>query len=226
MKPTRNFTGKESVVDLIELDYNILPVLSRFNIPLGFQDKRIEEVCAENDIDTDVFLLIINFILSGRIDVETLPKISPLAVVDFLHNSHDYFLRYKFPHIRQNLMQALDDSLGDINPAIIVFFDDYIKEVKKHFAYEETKVFPYIRSLIAGEISSYNISIFKRHHDEIAEKLNELKNIILRFYSTSMPNRMYDVLVDLYNAEEDLDSHADIENLILIPLIASLENKR
>ncbi|MCM1505170.1 MAG: hemerythrin domain-containing protein [Muribaculum sp.] len=226
MKPTRNFTGKESVVDLIEQDYNILPVLSRFNIPLGFQDKRIDEVCAENGIDTGVFLFIINFILSGRIDVEALPKISPLAIVDFLHNSHDYFLRYKFPHIRQNLMQALDDSLGDINPAIIVFFDDYIKEVKKHFAYEETKVFPYIRSLIAGEISSYNINIFKRHHDEIAEKLNELKNIILRFYTTSMPNRMYDVLVDLYNAEEDLDSHADIENLILIPLIASLENKR
>ncbi len=226
MKPTINFTGKESVVDLIEQDYNILPVLSRFNIPLGFQDKRIDEVCAENGIDTQVFLFIINFILSGRIDVESLPRISPLAVVDFLHNSHDYFLRYKFPHIRQNLMLALDDSLADINPAIITFFDDYIKEVKKHFAYEETKVFPYIRSLIAGGISSYNISIFKRHHDEIADKLADLKNIILRFYPTSMPNRMYDVLVDLYNAEEDLDSHADIENLILIPLIASLEDKQ
>ena len=77
-----------------------------------------------------------------------------------------------------------------------------------------------------GEISSYNINIFRRRHDEIAEKLSELKNIILRFYPTSMPNKMYDVLVDLYNAEEDLDSHADIENLILIPLIASIENRK
>ena len=121
---------------------------------------------------------------------------------------------------------SLDDSLSDINPAIIMFFDEYIKEVKKHFEYEETKVFPYIRSLVNGEISSYNINIFRRRHDEIAEKLSELKNIILRFYPTSMPNKMYDVLVDLYNAEEDLDSHADIENLILIPLIASIENRK
>lgn len=225
MKSFRNFTGKESVVDLIEQDYNILPILSRFNIPLGFQDKRIDDVCAENGIDTKVFLFVINFILSGEIDAEALPGISPLAIVDFLHNSHDYFLRYKFPHIRRNLVNALDENLGDINPAIIAFFDDYIEEVKKHFAYEETKVFPYIRSLVAGELSSYNIGIFKRHHDEVAEKLADLKNIILRFYTTSTPDLMYDVLVDLYNAEEDLDSHADIENLVLIPLITALENK-
>ena len=226
MKLSKKFTGKESVVDLIEQDYNILPILSRFNIPLGFQNRRIDEVCAENGIDTNLFLFIINFILSGKIDSEVLPEISPIGIVEFLHNSHDYFLRYKLPRNRQNLIMSLDDSLSDINPAIIMFFDEYIKEVKKHFEYEETKVFPYIRSLVNGEISSYNINIFRRRHDEIAEKLSELKNIILRFYPTSMPNKMYDVLVDLYNAEEDLDSHADIENLILIPLIASIENRK
>jgi hypothetical protein len=36
---------------------------------------------------------------------------------------------------------------------------------------------------------------------------------------------MYDVLVDLYNAEEDLESHSEIENHILIPLIALKELK-
>ena len=47
MKLSKKFTGKESVVDLIEQDYNILPILSRFNIPLGFQNRRIDEVCAK-----------------------------------------------------------------------------------------------------------------------------------------------------------------------------------
>ncbi|MDE6458798.1 MAG: hemerythrin domain-containing protein, partial [Muribaculum sp.] len=84
-------------------------------------------------------------------------------------------------------------------------------------------VFPYIRALVNGDHSDYNINLFKRHHDEIGEKLTELKNIILRFYTTSMPNKMYDVLIDLYNAEEDLDSHNDIENHILIPLITMIE---
>lgn len=226
MKLVRTFSGKDSVIDLIQEDYNILPILSRFNIPLGFQSKRIEEVCSENGIDTDVFLFIVNFILSGKIDAERLAVVSPVAIVDFLHNSHDYFMKYKFPHIRQNLLNALDDCHNDINPAIILFFDSYMEEVRKHFNYEEKKVFPYIRDLVEGRESGYNINLFKRHHDEIGEKLTELKNIILRFYTTSMPNKMYDVLVDLYNAEEDLDIHNDIENHILIPLVTMIERRR
>lgn len=223
MKLTRNFSGKDSVIDLIREDYNILQILSRFNIPLGFQSKRIEDVCNENGIDTDVFLFIVNFILTGKIDSERLPVVSPVAIVDFLHNSHDYFLKYKFPHIRQNLVTAIEESHSDINMAIISFFDSYMEEVKKHFNYEEKRVFPYIRALVNGDNSDYSINLFKRHHDEIGEKLTELKNIILRFYTTSMPNKMYDVLIDLYNAEEDLDSHNDIENHILIPLITMIE---
>ena len=56
-------------------------------------------------------------------------------------------------------------------------------------------------------------------------KLAELKNIILRYYSTLMPYRMYDVLVDLYNCEEDLKQHAQIEDHILVPLIKRLEEE-
>ncbi len=223
MKHIRVFTGKDSLVDLIEENYNLLPVLSRFNVPLGFQNKRINEVCSENSIDVDVFLFIVNFILSGKLDTDKLGSVSPLAIVDFLHNSHDYFLKYKFPHIRRNLLAALDDCHNDINPAIISFFDSYIEEVKKHFSYEEKTVFPYIRTLMTNKSRDYCIAEFKRNHDEIGEKLTELKNIILRFYTTSMPNRMYDVLVDLYNAEEDLECHNDIENQILIPLVAMIE---
>lgn len=226
MKINRRFTAKDSVIDLIQDDYNILPVLSRFNIPLGFQNKKIEDVCRENGIDPKVFLFIINFILNGEINESQLPEISPSTIADFLHNSHDYFLGYKFPHIRQNLLNALDESHSDINPAIIQFFDSYIEEVKKHFKYEETKVFPYIKAIASGKSTDYHIDLFRRHHDEIGELLSELKNIILRFYTTSMPNKMYDVLVDIYNAEEDLESHNDIENHILIPLMEIIEKQK
>ena len=226
MKMTKTFNGSDSMVDLIQANYNILPILSRFNVPLGFQNKRIDEVCSENGIDCNVFLFIINFILNGEIDKESLDSVSPLAIVDFLHNSHDYFLKYKFPHIRQNLLNALDECHNDINPAIVSFFDCYIEEVKKHFNYEEKKVFPYVRSLFDNSPTSYTIDVFRRHHDEIGDKLNELKTIILRFYTTYMPNKMYDVLVDLYNAEEDLECHNDIENHILIPLVTAIEQNK
>lgn len=222
---TRHFTGADSLVDLVKENFNLLPILSRFSLPLGFGNKTIAEVCAEEKIDADVFLLIVNFILTGQIVNETPSAEAARGLVDFLHNSHDYFLSYKFPHIRTNLLRALDAHHSDINPAIVSFFDGYVEQVGKHFAYEETVFFPYVKQLINGEASDYNVEIFRKHHEEIGEKLADLKNIILRYYTTSMPNLMYDVLVDIFNCEEDLDLHNEIENFILVPMIASLERR-
>lgn len=221
----RQFTATDTVVDLIESDYNIVPLLSRFSIPLGFGDKSIAEVCGEAGIDPDIFLFIVNFTLTGHL---SLPDESYASgIVDFLLNSHSYILTYKFPHIRANLLAALDAHHSDINPAIVQFFDDYVEHVRKHFAYEERNVFPYVRDLAAGRTitTTYTIERFRIHHDRIAEKLSELKNIILRYYTTSVPNLMYDVLVDLFTAEKDLKNHNDIENLILIPMTQKMENR-
>ena len=224
MRINRFFTARDSVVDLIEHDYNVLTVLSRFSLPLGFGQKTIGELCEESGIHTDAFLLIINFLLTGEIDTAALSGVGPGDVVYFLHNSHDYYLSYKLPHIRANLIAALDGNHGDINPIIIRFFDDYTTLVKKHFNYEEKVVFPYVRALSDGDSTDYSIDVFRRHHDdEIEEKLGELKNIILRYYSTSMPFKMYDALADIYNCEDDLKSHARIENDILIPMISRIE---
>ncbi|MBD5254551.1 MAG: hemerythrin domain-containing protein [Barnesiella sp.] len=223
-KFARPISAGDSMVKLINEEYNILPILSRFSIPLGFGSKTIGEVCDEACINTDTFLLIVNFTLSGTIPPHINNKSNALGIIEFLHNSHDYFLGYKFPHIRNNLLSAVDESHSEINPAIIHFFDEYVRQVKQHFDYEEQNVWPYIKSLVDGTPSTdYNIAVFKSHHDEIGEKLSDLKNIILRYYTTTKPNLMYDVLVDIYNCEADLNSHNEIENEILIPMISELE---
>lgn len=226
MKIIRRFTADDIMVDLVNYDYSLLPFLSRFSLPLGFGNMTIAEVCDGAGIDVNVFLLIINFIISGVPDQEALDTLSPLEIVNFLKNSHDYFLGYKFPHIRNNLITALDQSHSDINPAIIRFYDDFVDKVTKHFRYEEKNLFPYVKSLVNGKPRHYNIDIFIRQHDEVADSLAELKNIILRFYSTSVPNKMYDALVDIYNCEDDMESHNDIENQILVPMVKRIEQMK
>lgn len=224
-KINRTFTAHDTIIDLVEEDFNILPILSRFSMPLGVGNKTIGEVCAEAGVDADIFLLVVNFILSGIIPSDKASAKAAVSIVDFLHNSHDYFLAYKLPHIRQNLINALDPAHADINPAIISFFDNYVNQVENHFNYEEKHVWPYVRSLDSKERNpAYSIATFSQHHDEISEKLNELKNIILRYYTTSMPDKMYDALVDIYNCEADLSSHHDIENFILVPMVSELEH--
>ncbi|MBD5316982.1 MAG: hemerythrin domain-containing protein [Bacteroides sp.] len=227
MKVSRRFTAGDTMVDLVTEDYNILPVLSRFSLPLGVGSLTIGELCESQGISTDVFLLIVNFLLSGNIDSRMLLNAPVTGVVDFLHNSHNYFLNYKFPHIRANLLEALDDDHPDVNPIIVNFFDDLVRHVNDHFRYEETTVWPYVRALAEGKKTDYRISTFSRQHDdEISRTLNELKNIILRYYNTSKPDKMYDVLVDIFNVEEDLESHNVIENEILVPLVAAAEKRQ
>lgn len=226
MKVSRRFTQSDSVVDLVEADYNILPLLSRFSLPLGFGDKTIGRTCDEANIDVDVFLLVINHIITRQLpDLIQIEKLRPMAIVDFLRKSHGYFVDYKFPEIRTKLLRALEESHNDINPIIVRFFDDFIRHIHHHFDYEENIIFPYIEAVASGKHTEYDISIFRKQHDDVGDTLRELKNIILRYYSTAKPDLMYDVLVDIYNVEADLDSHADIENNIMVPRIEFLEKQ-
>ncbi len=223
---TRAFGPDDTVVEMIEENYNVIPLLSRFSIPLGVGDKTsLSGICTELGIDVDALLLVINYQMSRIVDIAAVGTVSPLHIVDFLHNSHEYFINYKFPHIRRNLKEALEKSHADLNPAIVRFFDDFVKAVTVHFRYEEENVFPYVRKLTDGEQSAYNIDIFRSCHDEVTNALTELKNLILKYYRTSVPNRMYDVLVDIYNCEEDLESHNDIENNLLIPMVKLMESR-
>lgn len=225
MMQPRQLRYDDVIIDIINDDYTILPLLSRFSIPLGLGNETLNDVCRRNDIDVKALLLVLNYIRTGIIDSSYISVVSPLEVVRFLKNSHDYFINYKFGHIRKNLIAALDLETNPTNNLILKFFDSFVKKVEDHFRYEENTVFPYVENLVDGKKSAYTIEIFERHHEEVVDALAELKNIILRYYRTTAPNLMYDVLVDIYNCEEDLASHSDIENNLLIPMAYDLERK-
>ena len=225
MMQPRQLRYDDVIIDIINDDYTILPLLSRFSIPLGLGNETLNDVCRRNDIDVKALLLVLNYIRTGIIDSSYISVVSPLEVVRFLKNSHDYFINYKFGHIRKNLIAALDFETNPTNNLILKFFDSFVKKVEDHFRYEENTVFPYVENLVDGKKSAYTIEIFERHHEEVVDALAELKNIILRYYRTTAPNLMYDVLVDIYNCEEDLASHSDIENNLLIPMVYDLERK-
>lgn len=225
MMQPRQLRYDDVIIDIINDDYTILPLLSRFSIPLGVGNETLDDVCRRNAIDVKALLLVLNYIRTSIIDSSYINVVSPLEVVRFLKNSHDYFINYKFGHIRKNLIAALDLESNSTNGLILKFFDTFVKKVEEHFQYEERKVFPYVEALVNGKKSAYTIEIFERHHEEVGGALAELKNIILRYYRTTAPNLMYDVLVDIYNCEEDLATHSDIENNLLIPMVYDLEKK-
>ena len=90
--------------------------------------------------------------------------------------------------------------------------------------YEESTVFPYVNSLLAGvKPDMYNIAIFRKRHDQVEAKLTELKNILIKYYPASSSNELNSVLFDIFTCEQDLASHNYIEDYLFIPVIQKLE---
>ena len=210
--------------DLVCDNYPVLLVMSRFGIALGFGDKSIGEVCRENGVHTETFLAVVNLLLDeGDVD-DYKNVISAGALLEYLHNSHDYFLNFRLPAIRCNLLNAIDGGEKDISIAILRFFDEYVAEVQKHMRYEESTVFPYVNSLLAGvKPDMYSIAIFRKRHDQVEAKLTELKNILIKYYPASSSNELNSVLFDIFTCEQDLASHNYIEDYLFIPVIQTLE---
>ncbi len=222
MKPT----DKMSL--LIASQYKMLLVMSRFGIPLGFGDKTIDEVCKENNIDVDTFLVVVDLLLDN-IDYKKLNQrnISPNAIVNYLEKSHAYFLEFRLPRIREKLSDILDKDKNELSKAIMYYFDEYVSEVDKHMSYENKVVFPYIKSLIDNDIKdNYNIEVFVNQHNHVESRMTEFKSIIIKYYPSKSSNEMNSVLLDIFACEEDLAAHIDIEDKLLVPIIKKLEQTK
>lgn len=222
----RPFTSGTKMSDIISANYSLLLVITRFGIPLGFGEKNVGEICKENQVDETTLLCILN-VLSGQIDTPTnkaLDNLSLEALILFLRNSHTYFLAYKLPSIREQLMTAISNCPQEVAFVIRKFFDEYVDEVHKHMSYEDKTVFPYARALQKGEADAkYRIEIFKKRHDQIELKITELKNILIKYYPAPSNYHLHNVLHEIFASENDLASHNFVEDNIFIPFIERLE---
>lgn len=218
------------VADLLASDGNLLSILQRLDIRLGFGEATIADLCARYGISAELFIMICNIYSYHDYvpQVESLAEKDIESITAYLRASHRYYTRGCFPAIH-NSIHRLVNELDNVSRRVIdKFYDDYDNEVNNHFSYEEDVVFPYIESLLNNKEKSddkYNIRQFGHNHSNINEKLNDLKNIIIKYLDEkySLPLR-FELLKEIYIVEEDLRKHSLIENKLLIPLVENLEN--
>ncbi len=219
------YLPSDSMSDLICDNYPMLLVMSRFGIDLGFGEDTIEEVCIKNGVNLYTFLAVVNLLISDdkkslKIDYE---RISLPSLIKYLHNSHSYFLDYRLPLIRRELVESLDKN-DDVSIVIVSYYNEYVAEVHKHMMYEENTLFPYITSVVSGsEENMYSIDVFSKHHDKVEAKLSELKSIMIKYYPAKTTNELNNTLYDIFSCERDLASHNNIEDYLLVPAMKVFE---
>lgn len=219
------FAANDRMRNAIHQVPELLMVLRRFGITLGFGNATIADVCRHNGIDCPTFLAVANF-SAGRpwseqsIDVATLLR--------YLQNAHKYFLNFALPTIRRKLIEALPiGEAGSVNMLILRYFDDYAEEVRRHMAFEDEHVFPYVARVLEGvDCDSFDIAEFEAGHLPLAPKLHELKEIFISHYKSSgNEDLLNSALFDIIILEADLTKHCGVEDTLLVPSVQSIQER-
>jgi regulator of cell morphogenesis and NO signaling len=215
--------------ELIQANHNLILMLPRFGISLGFGDKSVSAVCVGNNIPVDFFLLICNVYSFDAYlpDINKINSTDMRLLLPYLRASHKYYLNSRLPHIEKHLNRIAENADSKYGAALRQFFDGYKCEVTEHFHYEENTVFPYIETLTSGNASGeFRIKDFEEAHNNIEDKLNDLIQIIIKYLPGNVSqNDSIGVAFDIYSLSADLNKHALIEDRVLAPYVKYLENK-
>lgn len=225
MNKQRPFAPTDKMRDIIKVNPFLLPVLSRFQISLGFGENSIEKICKAQNVDTQTFLTVCNY-FSG---IETFPsQVNLPSLIKYLESAHTFFLDYLLPSIRTKIIGAITtNGDDDFVFRVIKYYDQYVNEVRTHMNYEEKHVFTYVLDLCNSITNPhYKIEQFKEKHLPIAHKLKDLKEIFLHHYTpaSGRVDMLNAVLLDLILCENDLMRHCSLEDNIFIPAVRQLEN--
>lgn len=231
---TRIFIIPEmKIADIIIGNPYLLLMMEHLEINMEVREKTVKQICNENNISIDLFLTIAN--LFNGIKPSPLSEYSSgniKTIIRYLENSHQYYMKEKYPQIKQYI-----EEINKINNHAEIlmlgkFFDKYFMEVTEHLDYENEVVFPYVLNLnnlltqknSNKNISSYSVTEYREHHDDIEEKLTDLKNLLIKYMPQNDDRQIRrKLLLCLFELEYDLNIHSMIEESILIPLVENME---
>lgn len=227
------------LADVIHHDHNLVPVINRFNIHLGFGDNSIEELCIEKNINPEFFLTILNAYHDHKyFPKKHLQSFPATTLVDYLNKSHRYYLDQKLPELEHLILKLKDNTELDEPTYLLLknFFSEYKHELIQHINREEERVYPYVIKLesaiesgnisagLLNEMEGYSIEDYEAEHDNVEEKLYDLKNIIIKYLPELKTDELlFHILKELFELENDLNDHSRIEDLILVPKVEAME---
>ncbi|RPI00616.1 MAG: helix-turn-helix transcriptional regulator, partial [Ignavibacteriae bacterium] len=157
----------------------------------------------------------------------------------YLEKTHAYYTKTQVPLIEKLFNELLRHRpAGGRNLVLLKkFFLEYKKELLEHLEREEKTTFPYIKKVYrlfhtthpSGKdkraLSKYSMHVYEEEHYDVDEKLYDLKNILIKYvHGTNMQSVYHEVIFELFRLEKDIQDHTRIENNILLPLVAEMED--
>ncbi|NSW45838.1 MAG: hemerythrin domain-containing protein [Bacteroidales bacterium] len=226
----KNIKLSDNLFDIIELNPYVLFVFEHLQLLDKPKNLTVKSFCKEYSLDVELFIALLNVYNGNDNNIILKPEKKHLkTIVPFLKHSHQYYKNEKYPFIT-NLLDILQLKVNSKEITILKnFFETYKNEVIEHLEYEEKNVFPYIEQLLTKKRYyqnkvSFSIKDYQEHHNDIEEKLSDLKNLLIHHFKVGdFASLKRQIILNLYELQYDLHAHSIIEDKILIPILLTIE---
>lgn len=213
--------------DLVTAHPELVMILPRMGIALGFGDHSIADVCRRHGVAPDFFLLMCNVYCFAQYEPsrEQILSTDMTCLVPYLRNSHDYYVHRQLPHIEHHLHRIAEHLPERVGLVLRRFFEVYRTEVLAHFGHEDNTVFRHIEALQDGQRdTTYRMSDFVESHGNLEDKLSDLVQIIFKYLPESATgDDTVDVVYDILQLSTDLNRHSLVEEKVMVPYVMHLE---
>ena len=223
------FTSRMKLADIIAANHNVILLLPRFGIPLGFGEKSVHEVCAASGVPEDFMRLRCNlYTFEDYLPmIDELSEIDMTPLVPYLKASHRYYTDERLPHIGahiDNIASQIDNRYGKVFQQ---FYADFRNQIEDHFSSEEKYEFARVLALQQGASRRGLMKgTSKRTHPDLVDKLNDLTQIVYKYLPGNvLPEETMELVFDILQLSSDIQKHALIEDKILQPYMQWLERR-
>lgn len=229
------FNENNKIIDIVEHDSNLLSVLNRFGIKLGFGDITVKQACSNNNIDEDFFLAILNVYHNDNYFPEQkFANFKIIDIISYLIETHKFYKTHTLPEIDRlfNLLHSTNTVHKELILLLEKMYTNFKTEFNYHIEYEEKNIFPIIIELSNNDILTNNNKSklaefnFINIHSQLDDKIIDIKNILIKYLPPIEDTFNCNAFaIAIFKFEKDLKDHSRIEDRILYPRINQFYNQ-
>ena len=226
---------------LVADNYRTAAVFSKYHIDFCCNGNRtVQDACTQKKIDIAAVTADLQTVLGIQPETGTdyntwQPDVLAIHIVD----RHHGYVSNQIP-VLQAYLHKLSRVHGDAHPELVQIarlFNESAAELTMHMKKEELVLFPYIRQMVVAQQNGHTappphfgtvsnpISMMMHEHDQEGERFRQIQALSNDYTVPPDGCNTYRVTYALLKEfQEDLHLHIHLENNILFPKAADLEN--
>lgn len=232
--------NKYKITDLIEKNYVFASVLYYFGIAFyEYSEQTLEQVCQERGLSMQSVINSLESV-SREGDLPNLNQLPVEVIIEYLKHTHYLFVKHKLPYIAR-LISSLDakESISSSAAEDLKFiFPLYTEDFIQHIYEEEDTLFSYILQLnkaLSGNFNpgklfymmeNHSVEHYAVEHDSHDDEMKGIRHITNNYAVNKNTSLLVKVVYqELQSLENELITHAKVENEILFPKALMIEKE-